>query len=80
MQAPEHRTLIPLVELALGIMRLSCERFFVLASVLLAHILFRNELPPAAERLIRLNHHISTAFQWVRSFMPQIGPASMRCV
>ena len=66
MQAPEHRMLIPLVEVALGIMRLSCERFFVLASVLLIHVLFRNDLPPMAERVIRLNHRISTIFQWVR--------------
>ncbi|KAK9858813.1 hypothetical protein WJX84_002650 [Apatococcus fuscideae] len=29
MQAAEHKMLIPLVEVALGIMRLSCERFFV---------------------------------------------------
>ena len=57
--------LIPLVEVALGIMRLSCERFFVLASVLLTHILFRNDLPPVAERVIRLNHRISIIFQWV---------------
>ena len=33
MRDPEHRSLIPLVETSLAVMRLSCESFFSLAAV-----------------------------------------------
>ena len=66
MAAPEHLELIPLVEVALAVMRLSCERFFVLASVLAAYLLFGARVPRRARAVIRLNHRVSTAFQRVR--------------
>ena len=65
MRAPEHAELIPLLEAALAIMRLSCEKFFVLATVLAAHVLFRGRAPRAARALIRANHRLSAAFQRV---------------
>ncbi len=65
-QAPEHRSLIPLVESALAVMRLSCEKYFVLLSVLVAHLLFGERPPPAARAVIRANARLSTAFQKVR--------------
>lgn len=73
MAAPEHLELIPLVEVALAVMRLSCERFFVLASVLAAHMLFGERPPPAARGIIRLNHRVSTAFQRVRCAAARAG-------
>lgn len=66
MAAPEHLELIPLVEVALAVMRLSCERFFVLASVLAAYLLFGARVPRRARAVIRLNHRVSTAVQRVR--------------
>lgn len=66
MQDFEHMELIPLVEVALAIMRLSCEKFFVLISVFAAYLLFRDEVPYTARLLIRVNHRISTLFQRVR--------------
>ena len=66
MGSAEHRELIPLVEVALAIMRLSCEKFFVLVSVLAAYLLFRDDVPRSARLLIRLNHRLSTLFQRVR--------------
>ena len=65
MRAPEHADLIPLVEAALAVMRLSCEKFFVLATVLAAHLAFRDAVPRHARALIRLNHRLSSAFQRV---------------
>ncbi len=73
MAAPEHLELIPLVEVALAVMRLSCERFFVLASVLAAYLLFGERVPRAASALIRLNHRVSTAFQRVRALASPAG-------
>lgn len=64
-QDPEHKALIPLVESALAVMRLSCEKFFVLLSVLAAHLLFRDRPPRAVRLLIRVNARISTVFQKV---------------
>ena len=54
-----------LVEATLAVMRLSCEKFFVLASVLAAYLLFRDEVPYVARAAIRFNHRISTWFQRV---------------
>ena len=47
-------------------MRLSCEKFFVLASVLAAYLLFRDDVPASARLLIRLNHRLSSLFQRAR--------------
>jgi hypothetical protein len=68
MRSREHRELIPLVEVSLAVMRLSCEKFFVLISVLAAYLVFRDDVPRPARLLIRLNHRLSTLFQRVRSF------------
>lgn len=65
MQDREHMELIPLVEVALAIMRLSCEKFFVLISVLAAYLLFRDDVPYTVRVLIRVNHRISMMFQRV---------------
>ncbi|MEW5308759.1 MAG: hypothetical protein WDW38_000693 [Sanguina aurantia] len=62
MRDPEHRSLLLLIESALAIMRLSCERFFLLLTVYLSFILFRDP-PLPARLLIRLNHAISYTFQ-----------------
>lgn len=45
MASAEHRELVPLVEVSLAIMRLACEKFFVLISVLATYLLFRDEAP-----------------------------------
>lgn len=66
MRGREHRELIPLVEVALAIMRLSCEKFFVLISVLASYIIFRDDVPRAGRLIIRFNHRLSTLFQRVR--------------
>lgn len=66
-QAPDHRSLVPLVETALAIMRLSCEKYFVLLAVLAAHLIWREEPPRAAQCLIRLNAYLSSGFQKVRA-------------
>ena len=64
-----------LVEATLAVMRLSCEKFFVLASVLAAYLLFgRDEVPLLARSIIRFNHRISTWVQQVSSG----APAGMR--
>lgn len=70
MRGREHRELIPLVEIALAIMRLSCEKFFVLISVLASYLIFRDDVPRSARLLIRLNHKLSTLFQRVRLACP----------
>lgn len=64
MQDAEHRALIPLVESALAVMRLSCEKFFVLVTLFVAYLLFRQP-PAAAWWLIHLNGWLSMAFQRV---------------
>jgi predicted membrane protein len=71
MQDKEHMELIPLVEVALAIMRLSCEKFFVLISVLAAYLIFRDDVPWLARVLIRVNHRISMLFQrvWAGPFV-----------
>lgn len=55
MTDPEHLRLIPLVEAALALMRLSCEKFFVLVSVYLSYLLFRDPPGEAMRFMIRLN-------------------------
>lgn len=62
MQDDEHQTLVPLVEAALAIMRLSCERWFALVGVYLGYLLFRDP-PPAARAVIRVVARISRIFQ-----------------
>lgn len=52
---------IPLVEVALALMRLSTEKFFVLMSLYVAFLLFRVPPRPAAY-VIALNAKISSAF------------------
>jgi hypothetical protein len=52
------------VEAALALMRLGCERFFLLASLLAAHVVFHT--PPAGARaLVALNGAVSAAFQGI---------------
>ena len=76
MRSAEHRELIPLVEAALAVMRLACEKFFVLVSVLAAYLLFRDDVPRPARALIRLNHRLSTLFQRVRETLNPKPPPS----
>jgi hypothetical protein len=62
MEDEDHRALVPLVESALAIMRLSCERWFALIGVYLGYLLFRDP-PPAARALIRFVARMSRIFQ-----------------
>jgi len=62
MEDKDHRALVPLVESALAIMRLSCERWFALIGVYLGYLLFRDP-PPAARAMIRIVARISRTFQ-----------------
>ncbi|GIL76693.1 hypothetical protein Vretimale_8764 [Volvox reticuliferus] len=64
---PEHRALIPLVEAALAIMRLSCEKYFVLVAIYVAFLLFRDP-PRPARAVIRLVARVSGVFQKVILF------------
>lgn len=61
MTDPEHLRLIPLVEAALALMRLSCEKFFVLVSVYVSYLLFRDPPGEAMRFMIRLNARYATA-------------------
>ena len=65
MGSAEHKELVPLVEVSLAIMRLACEKFFVLISVLATYLLFRDEAPRPARLIICLNHRLSVLFQRV---------------
>ncbi len=67
MQDVRHMDLIPLVESALAVMRLSCEKYFVLISVFVSYLLFPDP-PPLARMIIRLNSRLSTIFQKVILF------------
>ena len=80
MASAEHRELVPLVEVSLAIMRLACEKFFVLISVLATYLLFRDEAPRPARLLIRLNHRLSVLFQRVRLHELWCGCGCPRCV
>jgi hypothetical protein len=61
MRDPEHRALVPCVESALTIMRLSCERWFALVGVYVTYLLFRDP-PPAARALVRFIARLSRFF------------------
>ena len=65
MQSSSYRDLTLCVEAALTIMRLSCEHYFTLISVLAAYLLFRQQPPLWAKRIIWLNHRVSTMFKKV---------------
>ena len=67
MRGAAHTELIPLVETALAIMRLSCERFFVLVSVFAAYLAFCAHVAPWFRMLIYINHRLSKMFQQVAS-------------
>lgn len=60
-QDPQHRGTIPLVEIALALMRLSTEKYFVLLSLYVAFILFRTP-PRHAAALVAFNARVSGAF------------------
>ncbi|EFN60184.1 hypothetical protein CHLNCDRAFT_133698 [Chlorella variabilis] len=62
MRSADHHRLIPLVEISLAIMRLSCERFFSLLAVFLGFLLYRDP-PRYAQRLIRAVAAIAAVFQ-----------------
>ncbi|GFH15954.1 uncharacterized protein HaLaN_12287 [Haematococcus lacustris] len=62
---PEHIALIPLVESALAVMRLSCEKFFVLLAVYVAHLLYQEQPPQGMRTFIRVIAGMSTTFQRV---------------
>jgi len=53
MTSEEHKKLVPLVELALAIMRLSCERWFSLMAVFASFIIFRDP-PEHVQQYIRI--------------------------
>ena len=60
----DHMALIPLVESALALMRLSCEKYFVLVAVFVSYLLFR-EPPRAARAFIIFSSRLSSIFQKV---------------
>eukprot|EP00210_Caulerpa_lentillifera_P006184 g5908.t1 len=60
----DHRRMIPLIEVTLAMMRLSCEKFFVLLTVYVNYLLFRKP-PKAARRLVKINSTLSAIFQHV---------------
>ncbi|KAL4855121.1 hypothetical protein ACK3TF_004343 [Chlorella vulgaris] len=62
MRSTDHHRLIPLVEVSLAIMRLSCERFFSLLAVYLSFLVFRDP-PPLAQRVARGIAAITSTFQ-----------------
>eukprot|EP00208_Stichococcus_sp_RCC1054_P004120 CAMPEP_0206134734 /NCGR_PEP_ID=MMETSP1473-20131121/179_1 /ASSEMBLY_ACC=CAM_ASM_001109 /TAXON_ID=1461547 /ORGANISM="Stichococcus sp, Strain RCC1054" /LENGTH=952 /DNA_ID=CAMNT_0053526355 /DNA_START=491 /DNA_END=3349 /DNA_ORIENTATION=+ len=62
MAHPSHMFNLPLIEIALAIMRLSCEKFFVLASVFCAFLLFK-EPPLWVRHIISAIANLSSIFQ-----------------
>ena len=64
MRDPEHRSLVPLVEAALTIMRLSCERWFALVGIYVAYLIYRDP-PPHARTAIRAIARLSRTFHRV---------------
>lgn len=64
MSNPRHVHNLPLIEIALAIMRLSCEKFFVLASVYCAFLIFR-EPPLWVRHIISTIAKVSDAFQTI---------------
>ncbi|CAD7698420.1 unnamed protein product [Ostreobium quekettii] len=64
MRDEDHQRMIPLIEIALAMMRFSCEKFFVLLTVYVNYLLFR-EPPPFARTLVLVNNALSMIFQHV---------------
>lgn len=62
MRDPKHSALVPLVEAALTIMRLSCERWFGLVGVYVGYLIFLDP-PPVARKLITVVARLSRVFQ-----------------
>ena len=62
MASEEHRSLVPLVEVALAIMRLSCEKWFSLVSIFVAFIVFRDP-PIHVQEYIKIVAVMSRIFQ-----------------
>ena len=62
MASVEHRSIVPLIELALAIMRLSCEKWFSLVAMYVSYIIFRDP-PPHAREYIKIVAVISRVFQ-----------------
>lgn len=62
MTSKDHRTLVPLVEVALAIMRLSCERWFSLLAVFTSFIIFRDP-PEYVQQYIRILATMCRIFQ-----------------
>ena len=62
MNSDEHKRLVPLVELALAIMRLSCERWFSLMAVFTSFIIYRDP-PEYAQQYIRILATMCRVFQ-----------------
>lgn len=71
-QDPAHRSLIPLVEGALAIMRLSCEKYFVLMAIYVSYLLFRGT-PLPARLIIKLVARVCGVFQKVGPGCSVIG-------
>ena len=76
MADPEHVRLVPRIEAALAVMRLACEKFFVLASVFAAYLLWR-EPPMGVRHVIALNANLSDAFQKVRAYSAPCLPSAV---
>lgn len=62
MTSEEHKRLVPLVEMALAIMRLSCERWFSLMAVFTSFIIFRDP-PEYVQQYIRILATMCRVFQ-----------------
>ncbi len=62
MASDDHRSLVPLVELALAIMRLSCEKWFSLVAMYVSYVVFRDP-PPHAREYIKVVAVASRVFQ-----------------
>lgn len=62
MASAEHKNLVPLIEGALAIMRLSCERWFSLLAVFVSFIIFRDP-PPHVREYIRFIATTCRVFQ-----------------
>ena len=62
MASYDHKSLVSLVELALAIMRLSCEKWFSLVAMYVGYIVFRDP-PPHAREYIKIVAVASRVFQ-----------------
>jgi hypothetical protein len=61
------------VEAALAVMRLSCEKFFLLCAALVSHLLYGARPPPAARAFIRTVAALSNFSQRVSSYLTPIN-------